>query len=254
VAPCWKTSPGKGSFIAIISLSYRYRYLISYLAVDGCVWNFAVQRSSVPTRTRLLCLGSSTQFSAVGLLSVGSNYLVQFDHRLPVFVVVPSLWILVRIMWCCPIDRCRLIPVWLPSREFNGWIMFFQSRTASSRLIRCFTASYLFSLDARSWRRSPVVPTCLHWLHRAGLHPVSYTVQRIWRCTGEAFLSRNDTSQSYGFGFCLDPWKDSWLQHVYFRRFDSSVASSHYRQHCSFVSLATLQACDRRESTPTSLL
>jgi len=91
----------------------------------------------------------------------------------------------VRITWRCPIGVV-LIPFWHPSREFNWWIRF--SQISNSIVpIRCFTVS--FSLDARTCRRSPVVPSCLHSRHRIG----TLTRQRIWRCTGDAFLSRDGT-------------------------------------------------------------
>jgi len=91
--------------------------------------------------------------------------------------------------------------------------------------------------------------TCLYSRHRSGLDPGTHSVTYIWHCTGEAFLSSDDTKSVLRSRYlCLDPWNDLWLQHVCrpippdsaHPLFRSMVAT---RQHWSVVSSATLLLC-----------
>jgi len=143
-------------------------------------------------------------------------------------------------------DRCMLIPCWLPSREFNWWILFSYSIIPHPMLhgvvlTRCTGLLVVVGSPHASSFTAPL------WSH-----PVSHseTYLTLYR---EAFLSRDGTSRFYGRGFCLDPWKDKWLWHVcvpagsahpLLRSMIASTDPLSPWLHSSFI-----RACDRRELT-----
>jgi len=166
---------------------------LSRLAVDTCAWNLAVYRSSSTMLTwtrfsyRLLIRSAATRFVHHLLAATG--------RRLWSFVPVP-----------CPhrvvsLNRCRLIPVWLPSREFNGWILFITYRSRPMLhgvvLTRCSELS--------SVAGNPHVPSFTAPLWSVSGHSLGNVFDVV-----PASPSSVETAPSRfcGRGFCFDAWKD----------------------------------------------